>query len=375
MAVRIKIGSTSAKRKVDQVSTSSASSGGPASGGANFLPAELLGTSSSGAGGNVTGVISTAGVASTPADGTLGCRLFDLCDSSYLVRHRKKRGKSNTSGSSQPSGRGGASSGVFVPSGGMGGPGHAHGQSQSQQGGPQVEIIDGRIVIRESSLFVGPGGSTSGGDGTSTGGPVGDAGGLLGQQQGMAGSAGGEYYEEIEENVNTCATYASFSRRQSSASWGIEETRNFYRCLRQCGTEFSMMQTFFPKRTRKQLKLKFFREEKTHPDLVRRALNTGLPLDMEVFESQLSGGLGAGTLEGGALGDADGSAGDAGAGAGAGLVEGGSSAELDHSATAAAAAAAVGGGGGTGDAGAAAFGLGLGIDVSKYALDGDSVTV
>jgi hypothetical protein len=373
MAVRIKIGSTSAKRKVDQVSTSSASSGGPVGGGANYLPAELLGTSSSGAGGVVTGVISTAGVASTPADGTLGCRLFDLCDSSYLVRHRKKRGKSTTSGSAQTSGRGGASSGVFVPSGGMGGSGHAHGQLQSQQGGPQVEIIDGRIVIRESSLFVGPSGGPNGSDGTSTGGPAGDAGGLLSQQQGMAGSAGGEYYEEIEENVNTCATYASFSRRQSSASWGIEETRNFYRCLRQCGTEFSMMQTFFPKRTRKQLKLKFFREEKTHPDLVRRALNTGLPLDMEVFESQLSGGLGAGTLEGGALGDADGPAGDAGTGTGAaaaGLVEGGSSAELDNSAAAAAAASGV-----TGDSGAAAFGLGLGIDVSKYALDGDSVTV
>lgn len=29
--------------------------------------------------------------------------------------------------------------------------------------------------------------------------------------------------------------------------------------LQQCGTEFSVMETFFPDRTRKELKMKFFR--------------------------------------------------------------------------------------------------------------------
>lgn len=64
-----------------------------------------------------------------------------------------------------------------------------------------------------------------------------------------------------------------------------------------CGTDFSMLQVFFPGRTRQQLKKKFFRyyvlvvgsaitynfiyicrEEKEHPELVKCALDSKLPL-------------------------------------------------------------------------------------------------
>ncbi len=94
--------------------------------------------------------------------------------------------------------------------------------------GPQVEIINGNIVVKESSLTV--------------------------SQDAEIGE-----YEEIEEGLNPTATYSSFQNRSKTANWGMEETRTFYHALRQCGTDFSLMQAFFPNRTRKQLKFKFFR--------------------------------------------------------------------------------------------------------------------
>mmetsp|Transcript_17194 Transcript_17194/g.23631 ORF Transcript_17194/g.23631 Transcript_17194/m.23631 type:complete len:92 (-) Transcript_17194:45-320(-) len=45
-----------------------------------------------------------------------------------------------------------------------------------------------------------------------------------------------------------------------------------------------MMSSFFPQRGRKALKLKFRREEQQHPELVKFALHTGLPLNLSVFE-------------------------------------------------------------------------------------------
>ena len=39
-----------------------------------------------------------------------------------------------------------------------------------------------------------------------------------------------------------------------------------------------MMQSFFPHRTRRELKLKFIREENAHPDLMKTILNSHVPL-------------------------------------------------------------------------------------------------
>lgn len=59
------------------------------------------------------------------------------------------------------------------------------------------------------------------------------------------------------------------------------------------------MQAFFPRRTRKQLKNKFyrylpylhylsiFREESRHPELIKATLNSLIPLDLAPFEVHL----------------------------------------------------------------------------------------
>jgi hypothetical protein len=128
-----------------------------------------------------------------------------------------------------------------------------------KSGGPQVEIINGKIVVRESSLVVNNGSSA----------PV--------------------DYEEVEEGIHPTATYSSFSKRIYSSPWGVEETRRFYESLRMCGTDFSMLQVFFPGRTRQQLKSKFFREEEQHPELIKCALEAKLPLDLSPFELHMTG--------------------------------------------------------------------------------------
>ena len=130
---------------------------------------------------------------------------------------------------------------------------------QSGAMGPQLELVNGKMVVKESSL-------------------------LLNQDTNVAD---GEYEEVVEGNHAT-ATYSSFLKRRHSLAWGIEETRMFYHCLQQCGTEFSIMQSFFPGRTRKQLKAKFFREEKHHPELVKQAMSSCLPLDYAPFAVALA---------------------------------------------------------------------------------------
>jgi len=145
-------------------------------------------------------------------------------------------------------------------------------------GGPRVELVGGNIVVRESSLTLAPESSI-------------------------------EDYEEVEEGLQATAKYSSYGDKVHTLTWGIEETRQFYDALRQCGTDFTMMQAFFPTRTRRQLKFKFFRyqisytalcllhvfyvalllyrEELQHPELVTAALNYGLPLDIKPFEMHL----------------------------------------------------------------------------------------
>ena len=95
-----------------------------------------------------------------------------------------------------------------------------------------------------------------------------------------------EEYEEVGDGAHHNATYFSFLRRRKSHRWGLEETRSFYKALRQVGTEFSLMQSLFPGRTRKQLKAKFQKEERAHPELVKRALDVSVPLDTSAYDVQ-----------------------------------------------------------------------------------------
>jgi transcription factor TFIIIB component B'' len=133
---------------------------------------------------------------------------------------------------------------------------------------PQVEIIDGEIVVRPSTLFPNS------------------------QNRVSTNAIDAEFGTAIEEDESNTlgiikAKYDSYTAtaRTKPNRWSVEETKAFYTALRQCGSDFSMMQMFLPGRTRSQLKNKFKTESRRHPRLVDMALNpkSQVKLDLSVF--------------------------------------------------------------------------------------------
>ncbi len=140
-------------------------------------------------------------------------------------------------------------------------------EERDSRSGPLVEIVNGEIVIKESSMIVGGRRTTEEVDREMEGAVV------------------------VEENTGITATYNSFTKRQKVKRWSVQETRKFFLALRQCGTDFSTMENFFDgtdggnKRTRKQLKSKYKRECRKNLKLIDMAMDpkVQLPLDMSVF--------------------------------------------------------------------------------------------
>uniref|UniRef100_A0A6S8BZR4 Myb-like domain-containing protein n=1 Tax=Aplanochytrium stocchinoi TaxID=215587 RepID=A0A6S8BZR4_9STRA len=105
------------------------------------------------------------------------------------------------------------------------------------------------------------------------------------------------YTERGEDLVHI--TSASFKNRRSAARWTDQETKTFYMALRQCGTDFTMMATFFPARTRDEVKKMYKREERKNPDLLNKALDIrcALSLDFKAIDAELGASANALLLE------------------------------------------------------------------------------
>jgi len=122
---------------------------------------------------------------------------------------------------------------------------------------PRVQFIDGKLVLDANSLVVHVAGASS----------------------------VGQVYEQIIQDTQPHVTSASYSTRTPSEKWTTEETDIFYQALRQYGTDFSLFERLFPNRNRRQLKNKFKKEEKEHPQRIEYALNNGrLPLDLSNYK-------------------------------------------------------------------------------------------
>ena len=116
--------------------------------------------------------------------------------------------------------------------------------------GPQVQLVNGRIVVSQESLTA----------------PT------------THESRSTQDFEEIDEQTTRRVTSKSFSVQSKSQKWSNEETSVFYEALQICGTNFSMIASLFPNRTRKQVKSKYLREEKQHPQLVDAALKSSVKM-------------------------------------------------------------------------------------------------
>ena len=131
---------------------------------------------------------------------------------------------------------------------------------ETTTGAPSVQIIDGEIVLQESSVML-PARRTV---------------------QEVEEEFRDNVVEEDEQLNIVQASYTSFitkgdhGKTRKKGSWTVKETERFYFALQQLGTDFGSMEALFfeNQRTRKQLKNKYRRELAKNPDLVEElALN------------------------------------------------------------------------------------------------------
>lgn len=138
-----------------------------------------------------------------------------------------------------------------------------HEDEEAAPAGPQVKIVDGEIVLQESSIMVPSARKT-------------------------VQEVEEEYQDVVEEEGHSTivgASYNSFVARRKPQHWAVEETKLFYNALRQVGADFVTMEAFYRNRTRKQLKKKYQIELVKNPRLIELALDprNKLPVDLSIF--------------------------------------------------------------------------------------------
>lgn len=174
--------------------------------------------------------------------------------------------------------------------------------------GPHVMVgEDGQIVLDQSTLQVTVDGGARGGAG--------------GDGDDAARYSGYARVEEGETALMGGSHRLAYSKRgelpRRVERWSCEETARFFQGLRIFGTDFTLLAGLFKDdgRDRRQLKAKYKKEERDHPELIDLALRSQLPLTEHdlvragvfVDGSQPSQPLGAapGAADAGAEGDDD----------------------------------------------------------------------
>jgi transcription factor TFIIIB component B'' len=89
----------------------------------------------------------------------------------------------------------------------------------------------------------------------------------------------------IEESAFHLRSYSYKRKQEPSKQWTKSETLKFYKCLMNLGTDFSMIQQYFPCRTRAQIKRKYKTEEKKNPQLINGALTNSIHYDGLLIEN------------------------------------------------------------------------------------------
>ncbi|KAL6514882.1 hypothetical protein OROGR_020461 [Orobanche gracilis] len=82
----------------------------------------------------------------------------------------------------------------------------------------------------------------------------------------------GEHGSPVEEDTTVFFNYQTYMDKTPSTRWSKQDTELFYEAVSQFGTDLTMIQQLFPDRTRRQVKLKYKKEERQHPVRLRDAL-------------------------------------------------------------------------------------------------------
>ena len=177
--------------------------------------------------------------------------------------------------------------------------------------GPVVQIVNGEIVLQESSMVFhgavgGPGSFLSGGAtadaDNNNNNNYGTGTGLLSSSSfATDGNPTMTVVEEEAEMAVVGATYTSFATgrraRPKVSHWTVEETQLFYDALQQVGLDFGTMEAYFEAaalnshdgnirfRQRRQLKRKYQAEYNKNPKLIEKALQCQgrVGIDLSIF--------------------------------------------------------------------------------------------
>lgn len=126
--------------------------------------------------------------------------------------------------------------------------------------GPQMRIVNGQIVIDDASLVV--------------------------DRHARAAAAATEVEEVEEDDFTRITTSGTHMKREMNIYWDIESTEKFYSGIRMFGTDFEMISKMFPDRNRRQIKLKFNKEEREFPRKISNALiGEAVKMDLEEYKS------------------------------------------------------------------------------------------
>lgn len=132
--------------------------------------------------------------------------------------------------------------------------------------GPQFRIVDGQIVVDQSSL-------------------------VMDRHARAAAAQAGQTMETIEENdftrLITSSSYMNTSKLRGPNVWTEHDTELFYRGLSMLGTDFEMIAQMIPGKQRRHVKLKFNREERHNPQRINSALigEKTIKIDMDEYQA------------------------------------------------------------------------------------------
>jgi transcription factor TFIIIB component B'' len=126
--------------------------------------------------------------------------------------------------------------------------------------GIQMRVVDGQLVVDDRTAMV---------------------------DRHEKGRAEGGTVEEVreEDEFTKLITSGTHMKRVTAIQWDYAATELFYDGLRQFGTDFELIAEMLKPRNRRQIKLKFNKEERNNPDRINKAL-TGekLPINLADWE-------------------------------------------------------------------------------------------
>jgi len=126
--------------------------------------------------------------------------------------------------------------------------------------GPQMRIVNGQIVIDDASLVV--------------------------DRHARAAATATDVEEVEEDDFTRIMTSGTHMKREMNIYWDVESTEKFYNGIRMFGTDFEMISKMFPDRNRRQIKLKFNKEEREFPKKISNALiGEVMKMDLEEYKS------------------------------------------------------------------------------------------